>query len=335
MAGSVPAAATQLYYRLSGGYSRIRAAKALLMGILFAIPVACLYAWFEYRGPWGMLMLLATILFGRYMAAVTDYCLKKNLVRSVPVAVVICAAVALIGLQFAWAVWIGLGTELPPRWVIFYPFHIWQVIAALNAHGVWPVHSEILWLIFAGEAILIVPLTVYYGTYKMRQRTFCENCSHWAESTEGICYVAAGARPNIDNRAAMKAYRYELKALAGELRRHLEEKDFGYLEYLGAVPKDAFAWFSLDLQFCSQCGQTNTLGLILHRKVIQDFGHFLKSGKKVKDDEGCPEEIFRQLVLSPGEAKALRKLGKRLTPQLALLAKGRPESATVETVSGG
>jgi len=325
LAGSLPARSTELYYRLSGGFSGTGAIKAVLMAILFAVPVAGLYGWFAYRSPSLALTLLATILFGRYLGAVTDFYVRKNLVRNVPLGAVIGAAVALAGLHFGWAVWIHLATQLPILPMALNPVHLWKVIAMRNAEGIWPCHGGIiLWLVLGAQAFLVLGMTVYHGTYKLRRSSFCENCGQWAKSTEGICYVAAGVRPNIQNRDAMKAYRGGLKAMDRDLRQHLEAKDLAYLERLGAVPGDAIAWFSLDLQSC-QCGQTNTLRLTVNCRRI-DYN-------KVKDD-AYSKEIFRQLALSPGEAEALRRLGQQMAPQLPMLMKERLEPDTVETVSG-
>jgi hypothetical protein len=331
MAGSVAALSPQCYYRHSGRFSVTGAVKALFMGILFAIPAAWLYGWFDYWSPIINLTWLATAAFGVTMGAVTDAGLRRGLVRNVAVAVIISAAVALIGLYFSWAVWVHAITKLSTLELAFSPVRMWHVIAVLNAKGVWQFRSAtprgiILWLVWGGEACVILGCAVYFATHEMLEYTFCENCNQWAKSTEGICYVSAGARPNIENKAAMKAFRGDLKRMAGELRRHLEAKDFAYLERLGAVSSDAIAWFSLDLHSCPQCGQTNTLRLALNRKRIN---------RKKIEDKADSKEIFRHLILSPAEAEALRKLGERMAPQRPLLIKTRPEAVKAERVSGG
>lgn len=329
MVGSVPALSPKLYYRHSGRFSVTGAVNALLLGTLFALPAAWLYAWFIYWNPIINLTWLGTIVFGVSMGAVTDSRLRKALVRNVPVAVVISAAVALIGLYFSWAVWVHAVTKLATLELAFSPVRMWDVIAVLNAKGVWQFrsatpHGLVLWLVWGGEAVAVLGCAVYFATHEMLESTFCENCNQWTKSTEGICYVSAGGRPDIENKAAMKAFLGDQKRMAGELRQHLEAKDFAYLEHLGAVPSDAIAWFSLDLQSCLKCGQTNSLRLALNRKRIDR--------KKIEDKtEG--KEIFRHLVLSPSEAEALRKMGERMAPQLAWLIKAR-EAAKAGTVSG-
>jgi hypothetical protein len=331
MAGSATALSPQLYYRHSGNFSTAGAVMALLLGIVFAIPAAWLYGWFDYWSPIVNLTWLATAAFGIGMGAVTDAGLRRALVRNVAVAVIVSVAVALVGLYFSWAVWVHAVTKLPTLELTFSPVRMWQVIATLNAKGVWQFRSAtptgiILWLVWIGEAGAILGCAVYFAAHEMQEGTFCENCAQWAKSTAGIGYVAAGARPEIGNKAAMKAYGRELEDMAAELRRRLEAKDFAYLEHLGSVASDAIAWFTLDLQSCRQCGQTNTLRLSLSRKRID---------RKKVEDKADGKEIFRQLLLSPSEAEALRKLGERMAPQLSLLIKVRPGAAKAETPSGG
>jgi|SRR5581483_821811 len=304
-----------LYYKHSGKFFMGGLIVALFIGLLAGLPCAWFYAWLIHWNPFIYINALASLGFGAIIGMAIESSLESHKCRNVPVAGLAAFLVVLISYYVSWAVWLHALLQLPTVALVLHPAAMWDAICAVNEVGAWSLHGDAvkgipLWIAWSVEAFCIIGVAVYSAVNAMQQASYCEGCDRFAKLTKGVCFAGAGTAPPLEEKAAFKSYRNGLQQHAAELKRHLETKDFSYIEQLGAVQPGAIAWYKFDLVSCPQCNMTHTLRVTQLQSKIE--------GKKVKN-ETTESEVLRQLLLSSTEADTLRKLGQKLVPTLPKL----------------
>ena len=298
-----------LYYRHSGKFSVGGVLVAIGLGLLVGLPCAWLYALLIRWNPFVYINILAGLGFGLVISLVIDSSLKSHKCRSVPIAGLAVLVSVLVSYYASWAVWLHLATQLPTTELLLHPLGMWKVILLVNDVGTWNLRGDVvkgipLWIVWCGEAAIIIGFAVYIAVQSMQESTYCEGCDRLAVLTKGVCLSGAGAAPPIQEKAAVKSYRNGLKSQADELKQHLELKDIPYVEKLGGVQPDAIAWYEFDLASCPQCNMTNTLSL----SQVQSTGQGKKGKEKI-----TKRRVLHHLLLSSTEADSIRKLNEKLS----------------------
>lgn len=284
-----------LYYRHSGRFSLPGLFMALIAGLAVGIPVAWGYGQLDHWGGSKLLTFIGAGAFGILIGIVMGRALKSGKCRNTTVAAIMTFLVTAASYYAAWAVWLGADTGRSPM-EFLQPARM--AAAVLDAsHKVYflfgPMTGAPMWALWGLEAGFVLFLALVFSIDRSKSETFCENCEIWTTVSKNAALVNAGTVSDVQQTAA-------------QLKQRLELKDFGYLRQLGVVPGGALAWFRLDLHSCPQCGMTHTLQLW---KMCRNVNRETSSGRLV----------FRQLLLTAGEAGAIRELGEKLPPELPLL----------------
>jgi fluoride ion exporter CrcB/FEX len=299
-----------LYYKHSGRFSAVGALIALLIGLIAGVICGWLYAWLIHWNPFVYINAVGAFGFGAITGLATEQSLESHRCRNVPITGFVALLAALVSYYISWAVWLHALNHASTFAFLLDPAGMWMTILKVNEAGAWTLHGSVvkgfsLWVAWGVEAACILGFAVYTAVHSMQEAAYCEGCDRFAKAREGVCFVAAGKAPPMEEKAAFKIYRKALKQHAAELKQHLESKDLPYLEQLGAVQPDAIAWYQLDLVSCPKCNMTNSLRVVQVRRKIE--------GKKIKNDTE-QSQVFRQLLLSSTESDNIKKLGEKLPP---------------------
>ena len=290
-----------LYYRHSGRFSLPGLVMALLAGLAVGVPAAWGYGELDHWDHSKVLTVIGQGVFGILIGIVMGRALKSGKCRNTQVAAIMTFLVTAASYYAAWAVWLGADTGRSPM-EFLQPARMAAAVLEVNHKGYFVfglTTGAALWALWGLEAGFILFLALAFPIDRTKSETFCENCEIWTTESENAALVNAGTLSGLDQAAA-------------QLQQRLELKDFGYLQQLGAVPRGALCWFQLGLHSCPQCGMTNTLQLWKMRSQMTRNGE-TRGGRL----------IFRQLLLTPGEAAAIRELGQKLPPDQPLLPVGQ------------
>jgi len=289
---------SELYYQHSGKYPAGGLLMAILGGGAAAMILAVAYAYLLLYIPLaGYVTVILIGGFGFLLGFVTAYVLKRGKVRSLPASYLAMALVGVAGLYTSWGVWIYAllrreEMEADLLTVLTDPAALWNVIAIVNKTGAWTIRNwsptdTTLWALWGIEAVMILGVAFYILYGAMQKEPFCESCGTWCEENAGV------ARIN--------------QADGGEVRQHLEMKDYGYLEKLGGAKADAAHYVELDLHSCPNCRMTHTLTGNLVTVTIN------KKGEK----EASKESVADKLLVTPSDAETLRTLGQKLATSVS------------------
>ena len=238
------------YYKHSGKFSPHGPIMGLFGGIAVSVPAAFLYNFAIFSVPGAKARFLCTIVFGLLLGGVCGAMMCLGKVRSKLVAGIVAFASSLAGLYVSWLAWI-LHLMYPSHWVLniipaaLRPLQFWKAVLAVNLSGTWgfaggtPVHGAALWLVWAGEALLVLGFGVLGAVALVQKRPFCERCEQWC--TKSKLYFAP-ALPCED------------------FKIQLESGDVSELEKLPSGNKKQ-AHYRIDLHTCGVCQQLNTVSL--------------------------------------------------------------------------
>ena len=281
---------TGLYYEHSGNYSFGGALTGLAAGLVAGFILAVVYAYLEIYIPIaGYITFIMAAGFGLLTGAATGWGLMKGNVRHNGVGTLVGLVVGLIALHISWAVWIYAmirRAEFDASLIIILlrPDLMWEAILGINADGAWSMRSWtptgiVLWTLWGIEALIVVGATVATAAGSI-MLPFCETCKNWCEQEEGAARLAL--------------------AEGGELKSHLESKNFGFVEKLGAPAPGAVEYLRLDLCCCKSCGTTNTLAV---KSVTLDVDKRGETSESTTD-------ILENLLLSSDEVAKVRRLAE-------------------------
>jgi hypothetical protein len=289
-----------LYYKHSGKFSLGGAIYALVVGSAIMCFCAFVYAYIILYSPLVYINLLVTLGFGAIVGYACATLLKRKKVRSDAVAVGIAFLVTSVAYYYSWVAWIWAllrrnEGEIPGFadfiFLLFQPWLVWNMLGEINAQGVWtigrsgkdPVSGIALTLVWLVEAAIIYGLALFASYNAMDEEPFCETCEEWGKKKERVVEAVA---------TDLAAY-----------RQRIEAKDFKYLEAAGAPTADHLEFQRIDVFSCEKCGVFHTLDSTQVKVKIE-------SGKRKEETK----QTVHHLILTAGEADALRKLGEKMHP---------------------
>jgi hypothetical protein len=163
----------------------------------------------------------------------------------------------------------------------------WRMIMIMNEHGAWSIQGStptgvVLWVLWIGEAAIVLGVAMKISTRVLRDEVFCERCDRWCEKKVAAYLALAGAI---------------------ELKQNAEAHDMAYFESLGNSSNDAAKFTRLDIHACPQCNSTSTMTVSQVVTKVDSKGK--RSQQVVK--------IVDRLILNPGEIDAVKKIKERLT----------------------
>jgi hypothetical protein len=208
-------------------------------------------------------------------------------VRNKFVAGTVGFAASLFGLYFSWFAWI---MHLVQRShcvfnlarPVLHPRKLWNAMVVVNGIGTWssssgsiPEHGTFLWIVWIGEALLLVGTGTLVALGIVQLRPFCERCEQWCSQKTKLLFA-----PSLP---------------AAELKSNLESQDVASLAKLAAGdPKQPH--YRVDLHTCSNWHSLNTLIL------IQSFGK-------------NHQTIVKKLLITPDQAATFRNLALARSPR--------------------
>ena len=233
-------------------------------GVVVAIPLSFLYVYATSSIPSAKLRILCPIAYGAVEGVVCGLAMCWGKVRNSALAGVVGMGASLFALYLSWVIWI-LHLMSPGFW-IFNPMQaaaqpklLWKIIVEINKEGTWsmkgsaPTTGAWLWVVWAGEAVLLLGFSALAASAMVKRRPFCERCEAWCAESIAV-YFAAVPQPD-------------------EIKRRVEAEDIGWITKLTRGNKKE-ANYRLDLHSCANCHALNTLSLAQNfpkdRKTLVD-----------------------------------------------------------------
>jgi hypothetical protein len=252
------------YYKHSGKSTPQGVVFGLLVGAAVSVPAAFLYDYGIFTIPSANLRGFSTLAFGALVGAASGTAMCWGKVRNKPLAGAVGFGASFFGLYVSWVAWI-LHLIFPSVW-LFYPVRaamhprgLWRAALAVNAAGTWsygggtPEHGTILWIVWIGEALLVLTAGTLVAVALVQRRPFCERCGQWCTERWKLYFA-----PSLS---------------AAQFKSQLESQDVAGLEKLTAGNKKQ-AHYRLDLHSCGVCHSLNTLSLVQNfprdRKTVTD-----------------------------------------------------------------
>ena len=240
------------YYKHSGKFKLEGLLFGLLAGAILSIPAAFLYNYGIVSIPEAKLRGICTLAFGALIGTGAGIAMCWGKVRNGLLAGVVGIATSFFGLYLSWIAWI-LHWLYPSHWLFnlsrpaMHPEGLWRLMLEVNKVGTWGLHrgkaehGTILWVIWIGEAALVLLASTMSAVYWVRRRPFCEHCEQWCTEPRKLFYA-----PTMP---------------AAEIKAQLESQDVKILEKLTAGNKKQ-AHYRIDLETCGICHSLNTLSFV-------------------------------------------------------------------------
>lgn len=277
------------YYKSSGKFAPQGPILGLLAGAVVSVPATFLYVYGTVSIPEAKLRAICTIVFGALIGAASGFAMCLGKVRSKFIAGLVGFTASSFGLYISWFDWM-LHLADPGHWVfnlaraISQPRKLWTAMLYVNGIGTWRStssatndHGTFLWLVWIGEALLVVGVGTLAAMAVVQLRPFCERCEQWCSQKTKLFFAPSRS--------------------ADQFKANLEAQDVASLEKLAAGnPKQPH--YRVDLHTCANCHSLNTLSLIQN---------FPKSHKT----------IVNKLMITPDQAAAIRNLALARSPRAA------------------
>ncbi len=266
-------------YKHSGKFTIPGLASGLVAGIVTAIPVGFLYVFGIWSIPDARLRGVCTLAFGAIVGASCGWALCLVKVRNSIMSGTIAAISSLFALYISWVIWV-LHLMFPSYWILnpirlaLQPRVLWKIIVSVNAEGTWafkgstPTTGTGLWVVWLGEAGLLIGFAVMAAVAMTKRQPFCERCEDWCAGRSKL-YFAPSVSPS-------------------EIKAHVEAADVSWIAELQRGHKEQ-AHFRLDLDTCETCNSLTTLSL------VQGFPRDRKT-------------LVDKLMLSADQSAAIRNL---------------------------
>lgn len=276
-------------YRHSGqfvlGSTILATVAAAAGGSVLAAAYAAVILYIPFA---GVITFVLSIGFGILLGITTSVGLRWAKVRHEGIAFLSSAIAALSAFYVSWVTWTWLvlrESEVAGEVAALLPEPrlVWGLVGEINAVGAWSLGGltptgPVLWVLWGAEALLILVPAVLLPLGVLSV-PFCERCDVWCDATEDVVRFA-----DCD---------------AGELKRRVETKEPGFLEWLerlGAPGSRDDAWIRADLHDCPSCGNLHTLSLKAVSVSAGDDGERRESEL----------EVVNQLLLTTEEVHRLR-----------------------------
>jgi len=282
-----------MYYKHSGRFSLGGLALGSIVGGVSGLALAYAYAH-------GIILItevhfaaFATLAFGGLVGLAAGWGMIWGKVRNARATIAISALTSAVALYASWAMWIAIvyrrsgGKHISWAWLAEHPAIVWSLMKWINQYGTWGLSSGEatkgwwLWLIWAGEAAVVIAVAIAAGFAVLQHRPFCETCSRW--SHRGARFLLAPS-PDVQ-----------------QLKLQLESNDLRPLEALGPGPKGGDHLIAA-LHSCTQCNQFHTLSLT----------NVTIRRNKIGQAHINSKTILQQLVVDPGQAETVRQLSEKL-----------------------
>jgi hypothetical protein len=267
------------YYKHSGKFAPQGIILGLVAGAAVSLPAALLYDYGIFTIPSGKLRAFSTLAFGALIGAASGVAMCWGKLRNKPLAAAVGFAASFFGLYVSWVAWV-LHLIYPSVWLSYpvraamHPGGLWQAARAVNTVGTWsygggtPEHGTILWIIWIGEALLILAAGTLVAVALLQRHPFCEQCGEWCTERRRLYFA-----PSLT---------------AAQFKTQLESQSVAGLEKLTAGNKKQ-ANFRVDLHSCGVCHGLNTLSL------VQNFPHDIKT-------------VVDKLLVTPEQASVIRNI---------------------------
>ena len=241
-----------VYYKHSGKFTPQGIVFGLLAGAAVSIPTAFLYDYAIFSIPEAKLRGICTLAFGALIGTAGGAAMCWGKVRNSLLAGAAGLAVSLFGLYLSWIAWM-LHVLYPSRWVFnlsrpaMFPRSLWRLMLEVNKVGTWSFHGgkaehgTVLWIVWIGEALLVLGAGMLTALAWVRRRPFCERCEQWCTERRKLYFA-----PTVS---------------AVEIKAQLESQDVGSLAKLTVGDKKQ-AHYRVDLNSCGVCHSLNTLSLV-------------------------------------------------------------------------
>src|SRR5260370_3059298 len=194
----------------------------------------------------------APLTYGALVGASCGLAMCWGKIRNSALAGIVSLASSLFALYVSWVIWI-LHLMFPSFWILnpirlaLQPKVLWKIIVAVNAQGTWgfkggvPMTGTGVWLVWVGEAGLLLGFGVLAGIAIVRRRPFCERCEAWCSERIKLYFAPA--------------------ILPDEIKRRVQAEDVGWIATLARGDKKK-AHYRLDLHTSGNCHPLNTLTLV-------------------------------------------------------------------------
>ncbi len=269
------------FYKHSGAVTLHGAGLAGAVGIVAAIVLGSIYAYADLYIPIIYLNLLLSAGFGAGVGAIAALVMRWGKVRNVPVALAIVGVLTVAAYFVSWVVWIcavlDRFSDQPRPFsqvdLALHPGMLLRTILAINEIGTWSmghsysstssgkenVSGVMLWLAWAGEAVLIFGASLKVTQWLVSDLPFCERCQAWCTPALDVARFGPAARP--------------------EMLRRMVAHDFDWLYSLGRP--QAGRWVSISHQACLTCGELHTLTVKDASRTVDKKGREKKAEKVV------------------------------------------------------
>jgi hypothetical protein len=251
-------------YRHSNKFTLHGAVAGMTSGIAAAIPGAFLYVYGIWSIPEAKLRGVCPLTYGALVGASCGIAMCWGKIRNLTLAGVVGFASSLFALYLSWVIWI-LHLMFPSFWIFnpirlaLQPKVLWKIVMATNAEGTWsfkgsvPMTGTGLWMVWLGEAGLLLGFGVLAAIAMVKRRPFCERCEAWCSERTKL-YFAPTTPPN-------------------EIKSRVLAEDIVWITKLARGDKKR-AHYRLDLHTCGNCHTLNTLSLVQNlpkdRKTLVD-----------------------------------------------------------------
>jgi hypothetical protein len=277
------------YYKFSGKFAPQGPLLGLLAGACVSIPATFLYVYGTVSIPEAKLRAFCTLFFGALIGGASGFAMCMGKVRNKFVAATVGFAASSFGLYISWFDWV-LHLANPGHWIfniarpMMHPGKLWSAMLFVNSVGTWRStssatndHGTFLWLVWIGEALLVVGVGTLAALAVVQLRPFCERCEQWCSQKTKLIFA-----PSLT---------------AEQFKTNLESENVASLEKL-AVGDPKQPHYRVELHTCANCHSLNTLSL------IQSFPKNHKT-------------IINKLMITPDQAATIRNLALARSPRPA------------------
>ena len=282
-----------MYYRHSGRFSVTGVVAGLAAGTLAAVALSFVYSYATLYVPWVYASVLICLAYAAGIGFSSVASMVQFKVRSTLMMTVVTLFTTTVGFYVCWVVWLFAllrrgNEDVNLVSMLSQPTEIWDLVLDVNRLGAWtigkngnPVTGIFLWVVWAGEALMIfgVPIAIVCNAIA---KPFCEECETWCKEQKAIAVLS------VDD--------------AESLRGRMEAKEFAYLERIGPAPLGAGQWTQLDLYVCPNCGKTTTLTVSEVTERVNRKGEKSTSTKT----------FVNKLLLDPAQTETLRQTCGRI-----------------------
>jgi hypothetical protein len=233
-------------YRHSGKIPPVGVLVAVGGSLVGASVLGWLYTEFICGIPWIYINLIAVLVFGYGVGAITSWLLRLGKIRNPNVPGVLAITVAFVGLYVAWAHDVTVRGLYEEAHFSLRPSYVWAYVQDFNRNGGWSLDENMvtgaaLWGVWLVETCLVVFFAWNGSKDALELAVYCEPCQRWTQLDREV------------NRMERGQYDFVLDLLLT-----------GDFKILNGRMGDARVqnYVRLDLNTCSGCTRSNYVTLL-------------------------------------------------------------------------